>query len=147
MVLVGVCCGTTSALATLWHELWHALEYYLPPGDLAAVDRAAAGGIALPGAYLDSAIERRARLAESWLSAYGEGWRPAALLGWPLRRVDRILLHLHSGRLARDVARYGAGRSRLGPLNLLGVSATYAVRLLHWLAVAPSDASVPRFPA
>jgi hypothetical protein len=71
----------------------------------------------LPGVYLHSAVERRARLYESWASARDEGWRPLAIGGWPVRRLDRVLLYVHGGGLARDIARRGAAREQAGPLH------------------------------
>ncbi len=82
------------------------------------VDRAAARGQPRPGQYLDSAVERRARLYECWASAWDEGWRPVAVLGRPLRRVDRVCAYVRSGRLARDVARGRNVLPRLGPVCL-----------------------------
>ena len=123
-------CRLPAALATVHHEVWHAVERTcLAAADVAAMDRAAARGDPRPGDYLASAVERRARLYESWACAHDEGWRPAALLGWPLRRVDRVCAYVHSGALARDVARGRAVRPRVGPAGLVGrwVAATVSV--------------------
>lgn len=113
-------------MAVLHHEVWHAVERHgLASADVEAVDRAAALGVPQPGAYLSSAVERRARLYESWACAWDEGWRPASVLGWSLRRVDRVCWYVHGGGLARDVSRHGAGLPQHGPARaaaLLGAA-------------------------
>ena len=108
-----------AVLATVHHEVWHEVEHTrLSAADVAAVDRAAARGDPRPGDYLASAIERRARLYESRARARDEGWRPASLLGWPLRRVDRVCAYVHSGALAKDVTRGRMVLPRVGPAGL-----------------------------
>ena len=108
-----------AALATVHHEIWHEVERVrLSAADVAAVDRAAARGDPRPGDYLASAVERRARLYESWACAWDEGWRPASLIGWPLRRVDRVCSYVHSGRLALDVSRGRVVLPRVGPAGM-----------------------------
>ncbi len=134
-----------AVLATVHHEVWHEVEHTcLSAADVAAVDCAAARGDARPGEYLASAVERRARLYEAWASAHDEGWRPAALLGWPLRRVDRVCAYVHSGALARDVARGRAVRSRVGPAGLVGrwVAVTVSAPATAGLLPAPAAALV-----
>lgn len=122
-----------AAMATLHHEVWHEVERTrLAAADVAAVDRAATRGDPRPGDYLACAVERRARLYESWACAWDEGWRPASVLGWPIRRVDRVCVYVHGGGLARDVARHGAARPQVGLPGMLA-------QALAWppLAIVP----------
>ena len=116
VVLVGAWCSTQRAVSVLHHEVWHAVELRLAVADFVLVDRAAARGVPMPGSYLASAVERRARLYSAWGSAYDEGWRPGTIGGWPVRRLDRIFAYVHGGGMARDIARRGVAREQTGPL-------------------------------
>ena len=120
IILVAPACRLPSAMNIIHHEIWYSCEHlYLHPDDIEIVSMSVASGIPQPGAYLDSASERRARQYESWASAVDEGWRPPVLFGWPLRRIDRVYAYVHGGRLARDLARHGAARPQVGVWGLL----------------------------
>ena len=107
--------STIGVVATLHHEVFHLLEYYLHEDDLAVVNAAVGAGRELPGDYLDSLIERRARVYEAWASAYDEGWRPTALFGIPLSRLDRVFLSVYHGDVAADRVAGRPSQARLLP--------------------------------
>ncbi len=101
--------------ATLHHEIMHAMESSMHPEDLAAVNVAASRGLKRPGEYLDSPIERRARFYEWTAMAWDEGARPVMVCGIPVARADRVLWHLYTGGLAREVASKRPARAQLFP--------------------------------
>ena len=107
VILVSSWTSPTGALGILHHETWHVVESHVHEADFDAVNAVVGRGVALPGTYMDSALERRARTYEKWACAYDEGWRPVCLLGIPVSRVDRIFLSVYRGDLAADLA---AGR-------------------------------------
>jgi hypothetical protein len=100
---------------TLHHEIMHAMESSMHPEDLAAVNVAASRGLKRPGEYLDSPIERRARFYEWTAMAWDEGARPVMIGGVPVSRADRVLWHLYTGGLAREVASGRPARAQLFP--------------------------------
>jgi hypothetical protein len=110
-ILIARYANLSVALPTLFHEIWHAVEDLLDPEDKDVINAAAARGRPYEGYYLSSAIERRARFAESAMMVFEEGHRPISLFGIPLSRTDRIIAYVHNGALARDVA---AGK-KIGP--------------------------------
>jgi hypothetical protein len=87
-------------LSTLHHEIWHALEKFLTPGALAAVDSLAAGGRARPSEYLSSLSERRARLYQNLAASWDEG---AMIRLADADLAMRAMWHVYSGGLAKDV--------------------------------------------
>ena len=129
VVMVAASARLPTVLATVHHEIWHAIERHLHPADLAIVDAAVARGEARPGEYLDSMIERRARSYEYWACARDEGLRPASLCSVLVDRIDRIFEFVHSGALARDRV---AGR----PIRAQEAPGRRTLRTIYRLAVA-----------
>ena len=107
--------GTIGALATLHHEIWHIVEYHVAAGDFEAVDAVAEAGHPLPGYYLKSYAERRARLYQNWACSYDEGWRPVSLCGTPVSRVDRVFLSVYRNDLSADISAGRPAPERLFP--------------------------------
>lgn len=107
--------SATGALSTLHHEIWHVVEYHVAAGDFGAVDAVAGAGCPLPGDYLGSNFERRARLYENWACACDEGWRPVSLFGIPVSRIDRVFLAIYRGDMAADIAAGRPAPERLFP--------------------------------
>lgn len=107
--------STIGALATLHHGIWHIVEHHVVAGDFQAVDAVAGAGHPLPGHYLGSQVERRARLNQSWACSYDEGWRPVSLFGIPVSRVNRVFLSVYRGDLAGVVAAGRQAPERLFP--------------------------------
>jgi hypothetical protein len=103
------------ALEILHHELWHVLEYYISPEDLDFITATVGHGLPMPGIYLDSQVERRARCYESYARARDEGWRPVRVMGTPVSRTDRIFEYVYSGQLAADVTAKRRIHARLLP--------------------------------
>jgi len=100
-VLVSTARGFCDALDTAHHEVWHAVEGWLTPDALGSIEAMAAGGRAMPTAYLDDPAERRARLYASLARAWDEGLRV------PIGLEDRalaVIWHVYSGAGARDIA-------------------------------------------
>ena len=106
VLLVAGAARLPAVLATVHHEIWHGVEPLLSPAALSAVNAAVQDGRPRPGVYLDSAVERRARLYESWASAVDEGHQVVldGRTGLPAAPLDRILAHVYTGRLAAAVA-------------------------------------------
>jgi hypothetical protein len=96
----------TGVVDTVHHEVWHAVEHRLSPTAWSVVDSAVAAGRGYPSAYLDSALERRARLYAAWACAVDEGL-PTIVdtrSGLPMGEVESVFAHVYSGRLAAAVA-------------------------------------------
>ena len=153
VIIVSSWTSPAGALGILHHEAWHVVERHIHDADFDQVDAAVSRGVALPGDYMDSALERRARLYEKWASAYDEGWRPVTMFGFPLARIDRVFLAVHRGDVAADHAAGRPSPPRLLPgerafraalgvahqvrseLGWQGVmlASVAAVTLAHWL--------------
>jgi hypothetical protein len=104
MIMIAMNRGTAHVTSTMHHEIWHAVEWNLAAVDRNAVHVQSHRGVQLPGTYLDSCVERRARMYQHWAAAYAEGWRPPMVMGIPMNHVDRVFLHVYSGALARRMA-------------------------------------------
>lgn len=114
-ILLSIWGSTKGALSIFHHEAWHVVEYHLAPEDFDVVDAAVGAGHAMLGKYLDSAIERRARVYQAWANAHDEGWRPTTLFGVPLSRVDRVFLSDYRGDVAADRAAGRPSPARFSP--------------------------------
>ena len=139
VILVAITCSLPYVRDTLHHEIWHVADLRaggLNQEDVAAVDASVARGVAQPTAYLNSAWERRARAYAAWAVAYDEGWRPAAILGIPLSRTDRVFGYVYSGSYARDVAARRRIRPRLLPGQAAARRAISAAKSLVKVATA-----------
>lgn len=102
-ILLAAWASPRALLATMHHELWHVLEKYLSNEAASVIDAAVAAGSPAPGGYLDSIVERRARLYQHWASAMDEEYSVLGS-GTPFRLLDAVFWHAYSGGLARELA-------------------------------------------
>jgi hypothetical protein len=92
------------------HECWHSLEELMTDAEIAAVDRECAGGLDWPEGYYASALERRARAFEGYVSLVLEtGITPSAT------RCDRLFRAALTGRVGLRGARKYMARHEWAP--------------------------------
>lgn len=137
VIMIASSARLTAVMPTLHHEIWHSVErMHLQEDDISVVNRAVVCGQSRPGAYLNSSIERRARLYEAWSTAVDEGWRPMSIAGRPVRRLDRVMAYVYGGYLACDIA---AGR----PARCQRARWHSVALWLHWVLIARAGAPYP----
>lgn len=126
VILLSIYYSTKGAVSTLHHEVWHVAEHHVHDADFDVVNAAVQAGHAMPGEYLASDVERRARAYQGEANSYDEGWRPTCLFGTPVSRLDRVFLSVHDGSLAADINARRPVAERLFP----GEAAVRQVRRL-----------------
>jgi hypothetical protein len=117
LIAIRTALGLTLVKSTVHHELWHAIEEHLSDEELAIVTAAALKGDPMPGSYLDSAVERRARLYEHFASYIDFGGACATVNGQIALPLQGVFWRVYSGELSRDVTtgRQGCAAVRRGP--------------------------------
>ncbi len=120
---------TTQFLSTVYHEIFHAIEFLLPAQTWGLIDRQVCGaGRAYPVGYPGQGAERRARLFAAFAEYLDEGGGvllPAQLD--PARTVHEALFWIHSGDFARWRAAQAAAQA--------AEAAKRARRARRWAAV------------
>lgn len=87
-------------MEVLFHELFHAVDWYLQPRDRLVLDAAVSRGADYASDYLSDPIERRARLFEQFAAYVYEGGR---LLVHPDTPEVGLLWRIYSGEVGADV--------------------------------------------
>ncbi|WP_298723659.1 hypothetical protein [uncultured Ferrovibrio sp.] len=100
VVFVNTRAYASTALETLFHELFHAVDWYLQPPDRRVLDAAVARGADYESEYLSDPVERRARLFEKFASYIYEGGRCLACADTP--EVE-VLWRIYSGKIGQEI--------------------------------------------